>query len=55
MAEEKLKINNDQVKISKDGELTIKDAAVIAKLKEHGVTDTHDLTKPARIVGVIIG
>lgn len=55
MSEERLKVNKDEVKISKDGELQIKDAAVIAKLREHGIADTHDLTKPAIFVGVVVG
>jgi len=49
-----LQVAKDEVKIGANGELQIKDQAVLNKLKEHGVTTTADLEKPAIRVGIII-
>jgi hypothetical protein len=54
MSEAKLQVAKNEVKIGAGGELQIKDQAVLNKLKEHGVTTTADLEKPAIRVGIII-
>jgi len=54
MAEEKLNVHRNEVHIGSNGELQIKDKAVLDKLKEHGISSEKDLERPNVSVGVVV-